>query len=112
MKKIENKFKYKGVNFEVLKRGEKCIMLKADATFYNCKSVEVWQLRVSKESIIKGNVVPIHERKPSNEDYPYNAHQFMENHYKGGFIEMMEKAEKRFNEYETGIRPKSLTEFD
>ena len=105
MEKIEGSFKYKGVEFEVIKRGEKAIMLKANADFYTCKSIEVWQIRVSKESIIKGNVIPIHERKPSNDDYPYTAHQFMENHYKGGFDEMMEKAEKRFNEYETGVRP-------
>lgn len=112
MEKIEGKFKYKGVNFEVLKRGEKALMLKADAEFYTCRSIEVWQIRVAKESIINGNIIPIHERKPSNEDYPYTAHQFMENHYMLGYNEMIEKANKRFNEYETGLRPKTLTEFD
>jgi hypothetical protein len=32
--------------------------------------------------------------------------------YKGVNFEVIKKAEKRFQEYETGIRPKVLTEFD
>lgn len=112
MKRIEEDFKYKGVTFKIVKRGKKAIMLDAKASFYTCKSIEVWQIRESKGSVIGESLIEPHEKKPSNEDYPYSAHQFMENHYKGGYSEMMQKAEKRFNEYETGIRPKRLTEFD
>lgn len=105
MIRIEGTFKHKGVTFEVIQRGKKSVMLKATAPFYDCKSVEVWQLRYAKASIIKGNKIDEREIKPSNEDYPYRAHQFMEKHFKGGFVDMMKTADKRFDEYETGIRP-------
>lgn len=107
MRRIEDNFKYKGVTFEVIKRGKKALMLKASASFYpkNCVSYEVWQLRYSKDSEIQGIAVAGGERKPSNEDYPYCAHQFMSYLY-DSVDTMMEKVNKRFNEYEAGVRPK------
>ena len=77
MRLIEEEFKYKGVYFKVLKRGKAAIILEAKADFYPCESVEVWKIRHSKESIIKGVVIDPGEKKPSNEDYPYYAHQYM-----------------------------------
>ncbi|QCZ35068.1 hypothetical protein D8Z79_025850 (plasmid) [Escherichia fergusonii] len=82
MKKIEDNFNHKGVTFKILKRGKNAIMLDAKADFYNCASLEVWQIRKSKERTIKGKVIPAHEIKPGNEDYPFTAHQFMRNHFK------------------------------
>ena len=107
MVKLERTFIYKGVTFEIIKKGKKAVMLDAKADFYNCKSVEVWQLRYSKDSYIKGNLIPAREKKPSNEDYPYCAHQFMESHF-NSHDEMMEVANKRFNEYESGERPRKI----
>lgn len=107
MIKLDNEFKYKGVNFKILKRGQKSIMLSAEAEFYDCPSVEVWQIRESKDTTIKGNFVPAREMKPSNEHYPYTAHQFMSKHYPSVDV-MYEKANKRFDEYEKGIRPKKI----
>lgn len=105
MRKLEQEFKYKGVNFEILKRGEKAVMLSAESTYYDCESIEVWQLRYSKDREIMGAFVSGGEMKPSNEDYPYRAHQFMRKHYdsREKFVAV---CKKRFNEYESGIRPK------
>ena len=107
MIKIEDQFRYKGVDFEVVKRGEKAILLTASADFYTCKSIEVWQIRHSKDVTIKGNFVPAREKKPSNENYPYTAHQFMRNHFQTEEA-FQYAALKRFNEYEEGIRPKKV----
>ena len=107
MRKLEENFTYKGVTFKIIKRGQKAIMLDAKADFYNSNSVEVWQLRYSKDRMIKGNLIKASEKKPSNEDYPYVAHQFMGSHFENDFL-MLEKALERFNEYENGIRPKSI----
>lgn len=115
MRQIENEFRYKGVDFKVLKRGQKALMLEAKADFYpdNCVSYEVWQLRHSKDVEINGVLVSAGERKPNDNDYPYSSHQFMSYLYTGTQQEkektVLEKAKKRFNEYETGIRPKKLT---
>jgi len=110
MRQIDNEFKYKGVYFKIIKRGEKAIMLEAKADFYDCDSVEVWQIRHSKESIIKDQVIEAGERKPSNDDYPNVAHQFMSKFYENGVEGMKAVAEKRFQEYETGVRPKQIIE--
>ena len=109
MIQLENEFKYKGVNFKILKRGEKAIMLRAEAPFYDCVSLEVWQIRHSKDVTINGVLVPAREKKPSNEDYPYRAHQFMSKHYESQYV-MYEKANKRLKEYETGVRPQKQSE--
>lgn len=105
MIKLDNEFRYKGVDFKIIKRGKKAIMLDAKADFYTCKSVEVWQIRHSKDKTIKNNFIPARERKPSNEDYPFSAHQFMLNHFECGF-DFQKAYETIFKEYETGIRPK------
>ena len=105
MKIIEGTFKHKGVTFEVIQRGEKAVMLKATAPFYDCNSVEVWQIRKAKASIISGNHIAEREIKPSNEDYPHRAHQFMQKHFSDDFHAMMAEADKRFNQYENGERP-------
>jgi len=109
MKKLEESFRYKGVDFTQIKRGEKAIMFKAEAEFYPVRSIEVWQIREAKEVSIKGTIIEEHEMKPSNEDYGFKAHQFMENHFES-FDTLMEEAEKRFNEYESGERPKKKIE--
>jgi hypothetical protein len=75
MIKIEDQFRYKGVDFEVV--------------------------------TINGNFVPAREKKPSNENYPYTAHQFMRNHFQTEEA-FQDAALKRFNEYEQGIRPKKV----
>jgi hypothetical protein len=107
MVKIEKTFRHKQVDFEVVKRGEKALLLTARADFYICDSIEVWQIRHSKDSTIKGNFIPSREIKPGNENYPYTAHQFMRNHFKTE-VEFQDAALKRFNEYEQGIRPKKV----
>lgn len=107
MIQLEDKFKYKGVQFEIIKRGEKSVMLSAKSDFYDCDSVEVWQIRHSKDVTINGVLVPAREKKPSNEDYPYRAHQFMSKHF-ASIYKMYKVANKRFDEYENGIRPKQL----
>lgn len=111
MRLIEDNFKYKGVTFEIVRRGSKALLLKAIAPFYpdDCVSYEVWQLRYSKDSEIQGVAVAGGERKPSNEDYPYCAHQFM-SYLHDSEEAMMEKVEKRYYEYETGVRPKPKLE--
>tara|TARA_R110000772_G_scaffold189416_2_gene300419 strand:+ start:1904 stop:2242 length:339 start_codon:yes stop_codon:yes gene_type:complete len=106
MIKLDNEFRYKGVDFKITKRGKKAIMLDAKSDFYTCPSVEVWQIRHSKDRTIKGNFISAGERKPSNEDYPYSAHQFMLNHFECGF-DFTKACDKMFNEYENGIRPKN-----
>ncbi len=107
MIKLDNEFRYKGVDFKIIKRGKKSVMLEAKADFYSCESVEVWQIRHSKDSKIKDRDILARERKPSNEDYPYSAHQFMSNHFRSQ--EQYEKAyTKMFNDYETGVKPKKL----
>lgn len=114
MRRIENEFKYHGVNFTIVKRGEKALLLKAEADFYpdSCVSYEVWQLRYSKDVEINGMKVEAGERKPGDNDYPYSAHQFMSYLYPGTQSQkvktVLERAEKRFSEYEAGIRPKKL----
>ena len=108
MIQLEDKFTYKGVQFEIIKRGKKAVMLSAKADFYDCDSIEVWQIRHSKDVTINGVLVPAREKKPSNEDYPYRAHQFMSKHYQSAY-KMFAVALKRFNEYENGIRPKQVT---
>lgn len=106
MKKLEEQFRYKSVDFKQIKRGEKAIMFEASAKFYGGnRSIEVWQIREAKEVMIKDTVVEAHEMKPSNEDYGFKAHQFMENHF-NSFDDLKLEAEKRYNEYETGERPK------
>jgi len=107
MKEFENEFKHKGVDFKVILRGKKAVMLEASASFYPCKSVEVWQLRKRKETKIGNSIIPSGYRKPSNEDYPFTAHQFMENHFESLKL-MYAQCEIRFNEYEDGTRPKKL----
>lgn len=109
MKKLEEQFRYKSVDFKQIKRGEKAIMFEASAEFYPVRSIEVWQIREAKEVTIKGTTIEPHEMKPSNEDYGFRAHQFMENHF-NSFDNLMLEAEKRFNEYETGERPKKKVE--
>ena len=99
MEKIEGEFKYKGVDFKVLKRGKKALLLSASAPFYNYPSLEVWKLRLRKESKIQGNVLPKRERKPSNDDYPMYAKQFFENRYNGS-QEMERLAMEAFNKFE------------
>ena len=111
MKELQQEFKYKGVNFKIIKEGQNAIMLDAQADFYDCPSVEVWHKRTRPDTTIKGNFVEGGFKKPSNEDYPYNAHQFMEKHYASKEA-MMEKVDKRFNEYETGKRPKKIGVLD
>lgn len=107
MKKIEENFIYKGVTFKVIKRGKNAIMLDAKSNFLTSRCIEVWQIRESQGSVINGNVIEPHEKKPSDNDYPYYAHQFLESHFKS-FDEMMNKVNKRFDEYELGIRPKKM----
>lgn len=105
MIKLDNEFRYHGVDFKIIQRGENAIMLEAKADFYTCDSVEVWQIRHSKDCTIKGNFVGARERKPSNEDYPYAAHQFMRNHF-DNWDDFMRACDKMFMDYENGIRPK------
>lgn len=95
---IEPMFKHKGVDFEVLQRNDDVVLLKASAPFYDCDSLEVWKVRWSKEREIKGNIVPKHERKPSNEDYPMFAKQFMQKRYTS-YEEMLSKAMTVFNKW-------------
>lgn len=107
MIKIEDKFRHKGVDFEVVKRGKKALLLTASADFYNCESIEVWQIRHSKDCEIKGNLIPAREIKPGNENYPFTAHQFMRNHFKNQ-DDFQNAALKIFNEYESGVRPNKI----
>ena len=107
MKKIDENFTYKGVTFRIIKRGKKAIMLDAKSHFLNGKCIEVWQIRESQGSVINGNIIEPHEKKPSDNDYPFYAHQFLESHFKS-FDEMMDKVFKRFKEYELGLRPKKI----
>lgn len=107
MIRLDNEFTHKGVTFKIIKRGKKAVILDAKADFYTCESVEVWQIRHSKDSTIKGSFIAAREIKPGNENYPYTAHQFMRNHFKSD-EEFMDAALKRFNEYENGIRPKKI----
>lgn len=107
MKDLEQNFKYKGVDFEIIKKGEKAVMLRAKADFYDCDSIEVWYLRYSKDRIINGVFVSGGVMKPSNEDYPYRAHQFLRKYYSSD-EEFLGVCEKRFEEYETGLRPKAV----
>jgi len=111
MKELEQEFKYKGVNFKILKEGKNAILLDAKSDFYDCPSVEVWHKRTRPDTTIAGNFVEGGFKKPSNEDYPYNAHQFMEKHYINN-TDMMITALKRFNEYEDGKRPKKIAVLD
>lgn len=109
MKGLDRNFKYKGVDFEIIKQGEKAVMLRAKADFYGSDSIEVWQLRYSKDRDIGGAFVSGGVMKPSNEDYPYRAHQFMRKHYSND-KEFLGTCEKRFEEYESGLRPKAVVE--
>jgi hypothetical protein len=101
------KFIYKGVTFEVLKDGKNAIMLDAKSDFYDCQSIEVWYKIETKDRYINGNFVRGGIKKPNNNDYPYTAHQFMAKHF-NSIEEFKAIAEKRFNEYENLLRPKTL----
>lgn len=97
MNLIENTFKHKGVNFEVIKRGDKAILLKAEAPFYDSDSLEVWEIKTRPERMIKDRVVEAQERKPSNEDYPEWASQYFRKRFDSD-ESFMEAAENKFNQ--------------
>lgn len=109
MRKLEKEFTYKGVRFKIIKRGKNALMLNAKSDFYCCPSVEVWQIRIAPPKTINGKHIEGGERKPSNEDYPYSAHQFMQNHFDSE-LDMVSAALKLFNEYEQGVRPRKTVE--
>jgi hypothetical protein len=100
-------FVYKGVTFEVVKNGKNAIMLNAKSDFYDCESIEVWYKRMTNDRYINGSFVKGGIKRPSNNDYPYTAHQFMRKHFKTD-EEFKEVVFKRFNEYEQLLRPKSI----
>lgn len=100
-------FVYKGVTFEVLKNGKNAIMLDAKSDFYDCQSIEVWYKRETKDRYINGVFVKGGVKRPSNNDYPYYAHQFMRKHFENEYL-FLNKVNERFNEYENGLRPKSI----
>ena len=101
MKKIEENFKYKGVTFEVIKRGSKALIFKAKADFYDCESLEVWKIR-TRENVKIGDVfIGDLELKPSNENYYYTAHQYMRKYYKSDEA-FYKAANDRFEAYEVG----------
>jgi hypothetical protein len=106
---MEKIFRHKGVEFEVLKEGEKALLLSAKSDFYDCESMEVWQIKERPDMTIGGKFVAGGLKKPGNNDYPFWAHQFMRKHYTSdeAFLNVVEK---RFQEYEQGLRPKKLEE--
>ena len=99
MKLLDNEFKYKGVHFTLIKRGKKALIFKAEADFYPCESIEVWKIRLSKDRKINGNVLTGGEKKPSNEDYPMFAHQYMRKHFKSN-DDFIKAVENKFYYYE------------
>lgn len=105
--KVGDKFKYKGVDFEVLRVGKKAILLDAKADFLNGKCLEVWMIRQRKDGTINGKFVKGGFKKPSNNDYPFTAHQFLETHFISD-EQLTLHALHRFQEYETGVRPKAF----
>lgn len=101
MKTIEENFNYKGVTFEMIKRGSKALMFKAKADFYDCESLEVWKIRKRFNVTIADRFIGDLELKPSNEDYYYTAHQYMRKHYKSDEA-FYKAANDRFEAYEEG----------
>jgi len=99
MRLIEDEFKYKGVSFKVLTRGKKALVLSAKADFYACESIEVWKIRYSKDRTINSVLVTGGEKKPSNEDYPMFAHQYMQKSF-NSYMSMLEIANSKFDYYE------------
>ena len=85
---------------KVLLRGKKALILSAKADFYACESIEVWKIRYSKDRTINGVIVTGGEKKPSNEDYPTYAHQYMENAFNDS-TSMLAMAYNKFNYYES-----------
>lgn len=51
---LNDEFAYKGVRFKVIKKGKNAIMLNAESDFYDCDSIEVWQLIKTKDRTING----------------------------------------------------------
>jgi hypothetical protein len=105
--KLNEEFTYKGVRFKIIKRGKNAIMLDAKSDFYDCSSIEVWQLIKTNDRTINGNFIKGGFKKPNNNDYPYSAHQFMSKHFDNEYL-FYNKANERFDEYENGLRPKSI----
>ena len=105
--KVGEIFIYRGVTFEVVRNGKNALMLYAKSDFLTCECIEVWMKRESKDRTINGKLVKGGLRKPSNNDYPYTAHQFLSDHFKDGETFRL-TAMQRFNEYENGIRPKTI----
>lgn len=95
MNRIEGTFKHKGVDFRVIKRNDKAIILSGEAPFYDCDSLEVWKVRVVPERTIKGSLVESYERKPSDDDYGMYAFQYLRKRYDSD-KEFMKVAVKRF----------------
>lgn len=99
-----------GWKLKQIKRGEHAVMYEGHMPGTNLKSYEVWHIRERKATVInvKGKEpthVPRRELKPTNEDYPYWAHQFIVSHYHNKDVTALDMANKRFEEYETGVRP-------
>ena len=99
---IEEKFNYKGVSFELIKRGSKALIFKAKASFYDCESLEVWKIRNRLNVKIGDVLIGDLELKPNNENYYYTAHQYMRNHYKTDEA-FHKSANDRFAKYEQGV---------
>ena len=96
---IEDEFKFKGVNFKLIKRGKNALMFKAVSDFYSCESIEVWKIRISKDRVINGVSITGGEIKPSNDLYPVYAHQYMRSAFKSN-DDYVNSANNKFNYYE------------